>query len=98
MDKQKIIQMIDDRITNKTYDYDNPAVLDKYWKCLSTEFNGTEDEIIKFLNSMDDEHIGYASEVFDELYDYLGESESFAKKLKEIQKKRPNIDLGLGEY
>lgn len=97
MNKTRIIKLLDSRIKNDI-DYGNPAVLDQHWKELTAEFNGTEDEIIEFLMSMDDEHLGYASEVFDEIYDYLGESDSFAEKLKEIQKKRSNIDLGLGEY
>lgn len=94
MNKTKILEMLDNRINN-TLDYDNPAVLDKHWRDLAAEFNGTEDEIIEFLVSMDDEHLGYASEVFDEIYDYLSESNSFAEKLEKLQKERPNVNLGL---
>ncbi|MGN1319048.1 MAG: hypothetical protein ACI4VF_08525 [Lachnospirales bacterium] len=93
MDREKIIEMLDNRINNR-FDYNNPAVLDKYWEDLAAEFNGTEDEIIEFLGSMDDKHLDWATEVFDDIYDILGESDSFFDKLEKLQIERPNIDFG----
>lgn len=95
MDKKEILKLLNKR---PAMNYEDYSLTESYRKELVSAFVGNEDEIIFFLNSMSDKQLLYASEVFDELYDYLGESESFAKKLKEIQKKRPNIDLGLGEY
>lgn len=93
MNKEKIIQMINKRI--KFDPMGDPNILDKYWRDLTAEFiNGTEDEIIEFLSLMNDEQLRYSSEIFDDIYDAIGESSSFLNKLKKLQEKRPNIDFG----
>lgn len=94
MNKVKIIEMMDNRINN--IDMNNPSVATKYWEDLSSEFNGTESEIINFLNSMDDDTLGWASEVFDDIYEKLNCSETFVDALYDLQKRRPNVDLALG--
>lgn len=93
MNKEKILKMINKRI-NYT-EIEEAEYIDNYWENLTSEFTGTEDEIIDFLDSMDDNILGYASEIFDDIYDKLGESQTFADKLEELQRKRPNVNLGL---
>ena len=89
MDKEKIIKLMDTRLTINDND---PCAIDKYWNELASLFTGTEDETIDFLNSLDDTRLVHASEIFEELADIYN-TESFEKKLKELSNKRPDLYL-----
>ena len=89
MDAEKIIKLMDTRLTVNDND---PCAIGKYWNELASLFTGTEDETIDFLNSLDDTRLVHASEIFEELLD-IYPTETFEKKLKELSKKKSNLNL-----
>ena len=94
MYKKRIIELLDERAT---IDDNNVGSLNKVWENLVSQFtdNDDENEIIEFLDSLNDEQLEYASEVFEEINDRLGNSKSFVEKLDTLKKKHPNASLGI---
>ncbi|MCD7904725.1 MAG: hypothetical protein LUG24_03950 [Clostridiales bacterium] len=68
MDKDKILEMIEDKMTEDSKKspnrYDDPTYIDKYYKDFAAEFRkGTMEEIIEFLDDLPDRQLEYASDI-----------------------------------
>ena len=88
--------MIDNRIKTVADDiWEDPSYIDAYWRDLSNEFKGVgENEVIEFLDSLEDEQLGYISEISDELLDIFEDSETFYVRYCELGNKH-NVDLNV---
>ncbi|UBK38674.1 hypothetical protein KLF44_04475 [Clostridium perfringens] len=65
---------------------------DYFWNPLIKLLSKNLDDTITFLNECSDKEINYISEVFPDLSENF-ESKKFIDKLREIQNKRPDLDI-----